>query len=59
MGKKNCTVEQITVKLREIEVLCSQEKRLVKRSGKRTYPNRRITVGGKYTVGWTRLTQSA
>ena len=60
MGKKNYTTEQIIVKLREIEVLCSQGKTIseaVRQSGitEQTYYRWRKEYGGMNTSDATRL----
>ena len=60
MGKKNYTVEQIIVKLREIEVLCSQGKTIgeaVRQAdiSEQTYYRWRKTYGGMDTSDAKRL----
>ena len=60
MGKKNYTVEQIIVKLREIEVLCSQGKTIgeaVRQAdiSEQTYYRWRKTYGGMNTSDAKRL----
>ena len=60
MGKKNYTVEQIIVKLREIEVLCSQGKTIgeaVRQAeiSEQTYYRWRKAYGGMNTSDAKRL----
>jgi putative transposase len=60
MGKKNYTVEQIIVKLREIEVLCGQGKTIseaVRQAdiSEQTYYRWRKTYGGMNTSDAKRL----
>lgn len=60
MGKKSYTTEQIIVKLREIEVLCSQGKTIneaARQSGitEQTYYRWRKDYGGMNTSDATRL----
>jgi putative transposase len=60
MGKKNYTVEQIIVKLREIEVLCGQGKTIseaVRQAdiSEQTYYRWRQTYGGMNTSDAKRL----
>lgn len=60
MGKKNYTVEQIIVKLREIEVLCNQGKTIgeaVRQAeiSEQTYYRWRKTYGGMDTSDAKRL----
>ena len=60
MGKKNYTTEQIIVKLREIEVLCSQGKTISEAARQseiteQTYYRWRKEYGGMNTSDATRL----
>ena len=60
MGKKNYTVEQIIVKLREIEVLCGQGKTIAEavrqaEISEQTYYRWRKTYGGMNTSDAKRL----
>lgn len=51
MGKVKYTTEQIIVKLREAEVLCSQGKTVAKQHGKLALRNKPTTVGARNTAG--------
>ena len=50
MGRKNYTIEQIIVKLREIEILCNQGKPWLKQLGKLKSPQIHTIVGVVSTV---------
>jgi hypothetical protein len=51
MARKNYTVEQIIVKLREVELHCNQGKSILKPVEGLESLSRHITAGEKNTVG--------